>query len=133
MSQQNKHVPSWLIPVAAAFFVLLISLIVGASRPCCGDCKKPEEKKHDEHSFIKGANEQDYLTVAGPDGNSIKVSQKLSKMISYLTDNNITDNNNPTEKTVESWKAKMVNNIVTPSMSNFMDIVELGNVLNAEK
>jgi hypothetical protein len=79
-----------------------------------------------------------YITITGPDGESVKVSAKFSKVINYLS-----DKNPGTEEYIDkvikeavlwrgkfkSWKEKMMNNSIAPAPANFMDIIELSKVV----
>jgi hypothetical protein len=81
-----------------------------------------------------------YISVTGPDGQSIKVSAKFSKLIGYLTDNSSVENidviiseSAKWRKIFSAWREKMTNNSVAPSISNFMDIISLSEVLEEKK
>ena len=83
-----------------------------------------------------------YISITGPDGQTIKVSAKFSNLIGYLTDKNpelqenldvIIKESAKWKNTFAKWRDKMTNNVVAPSLSNFMDIMELSNVLEEKK
>ncbi|WP_462222188.1 hypothetical protein [Ferruginibacter sp.] len=83
-----------------------------------------------------------YISITGPDGQTIKVSSKFSNIIGYLTDKNpelqenldvIIKESAKWKNTFAKWRDKMTNNVVAPSLSNFMDIMELSNVLEEKK
>jgi hypothetical protein len=83
-----------------------------------------------------------YISITGPDGQTIKVSSKFSNLIGYLTDKNpelqenldvIIKESAKWKTTFAKWRDKMTNNVVAPSLSNFMDIIELSNVLEEKK
>ncbi|WP_462254426.1 hypothetical protein [Ferruginibacter sp.] len=83
-----------------------------------------------------------YISITGPDGQTIKVSSKFSNLIGYLTDKNpelqenldvIIKESAKWKNTFAIWRDKMTNNVVAPSLSNFMDIMELSNVLEEKK
>jgi hypothetical protein len=83
-----------------------------------------------------------YISITGPDGQTIKVSSKFSNLIGYLTDKNpelqenldvIIKESAKWKNTFAKWRDKMTNNVVAPSLSNFMDIIELSNVLEEKK
>jgi hypothetical protein len=79
-----------------------------------------------------------YITIIGPDGESVKVSSKFSKMI-----NAITDKKPGTEEYIDKvikeskfwrgkfskWRDKMINNTLAPSPTNFMDVIELSKLV----
>jgi len=79
-----------------------------------------------------------YMSITGADGQPVKVSSKFSSLIGYLNPKNndtrenidaIIDENPKWKKIFAEWRNKMTNNTVAPSFSNFMDIIELSNVL----
>lgn len=83
-----------------------------------------------------------YITIAGPDGQSVRVSSKLAALVSYLNDNNAATQENieiiikesaKWRATFASWRDRMTNNSIAPSLTNFMDIIELSNVLEEKK
>jgi hypothetical protein len=83
-----------------------------------------------------------YISVTGPDGQSVKVSAKFSKLIGYLTDNSADTKENidviisesaKWRKIFAGWREKMTNNSVAPSISNFMDIISLSEILEEKK
>ena len=83
-----------------------------------------------------------YISVTGPDGQTVKVSSKFSNLISYLNEENtgiqenldlIIKESAKWRATFAAWRKKMANNEVAPSLTNFMDIVELSKVLEEKK
>ena len=83
-----------------------------------------------------------YISITGPDGKTIKVSSKFSNLIGYINDKNpelqenldvIIKESAKWKTTFAKWRDKMTNNAVAPSLSNFMDIIELSNVLEEKK
>jgi hypothetical protein len=79
-----------------------------------------------------------YISITGPDGQSVKVSSKFSNLIEYLKGNNtdslenidvIINESAKWRATFAAWRDKMNHSGATPSLTNFMDIVELSNVL----
>ncbi len=78
-----------------------------------------------------------YITISGPDGQMIKVSSKFSNLISYLTEDGGTQENLDViikesakwRATFAKWRSRMANNSVAPSVTNFMDIIELSSML----
>ncbi len=83
-----------------------------------------------------------YITITGPDGLPLRVSSKFSNLISYLTENNpelqenidiIIKESAKWRNTFAGWREKMTNNSIAPSLTNFMDIIELSNVLEEKK
>ncbi|NOT90935.1 hypothetical protein [Ferruginibacter sp.] len=83
-----------------------------------------------------------YISITGPDGQTVKVSSKFSNLIGYLTEKDpaVQENLDIIIKESAKWKAtfavwrnKMTNNIIAPSFANFMDIIELSKVLEEKK
>ena len=85
--------------------------------------KKTDSKK----SSAKTTQEHTYITIAGPQGQPIKVSSKVAALMGSSEDNN---NQNPAwNKKVIEWKKAMQSNSVAATPGNFLDIVELTNTL----
>ncbi len=122
--------PKFSIPilVAALLIGLLLAIISFYSyKPCASStCTKPATA-----AVISDSNK--YITVAGPNGDVVKVSSKLSALTAYITDKDdvaTTDSDNGFWKTkFKSWRDKMVQNNIAPSLANFMDVVELSKVV----
>jgi hypothetical protein len=109
----------------------------------------PAEANKEKLQNSKGETPQDitlmnapntYISVTGPDGQTVKVSSKFSNLISYLTGDNTEENLDLIIKesakwraTFAAWRDKMTNNVVAPSFGNFMDIIELSKVLEEKK
>jgi hypothetical protein len=83
-----------------------------------------------------------YLSITGPDGQSVKVSSKFSNLLGYLNGNNegtlenldiIISESAKWRATFAAWRDKMTNNALAPTPFNFMDIIELSKVLEAKQ
>lgn len=83
-----------------------------------------------------------YISITGPDGQSVKISSKFSTLIDYLNEQNpatienidiIIKESAQWRATFTQWRNKMTNNTVAPSLGNFMDIIELSKVLEEKK
>jgi hypothetical protein len=83
-----------------------------------------------------------YISITGPDGQSVKISSKFSSLIGYLNEQNpatienidiIIKESAQWRATFTQWRNKMTNNTVAPSLGNFMDIIELSKVLEEKK
>lgn len=79
-----------------------------------------------------------YISITGPDGQTVKVSSKFSNLIGFLNEKNPDTQENldiiikesaKWRTTFTAWRNKMANNSVAPSLANFMDIIELSKVL----
>jgi hypothetical protein len=81
--------------------------------------------KNDDVAVGEPANS--YITVAGPDGQPVKVSSKVASLIES------SDNSYPPKpvwnKKINKWKDIMKANTLTPTTGNFLDIVDLTNSL----
>lgn len=68
-----------------------------------------------------------YITIAGPEGQPVKVSSKMASLIES------SDNSYPPKpvwnKKINKWKDIMKANTLTPTTGNFLDIVDLTNSL----
>ncbi len=82
-----------------------------------------------------------YISITGADGQSVKVSSKFSNLISYLAGGNtdtkenidvIIEESAKWRKIFSEWRDKMTNSPVAPTFSNFMDIIELSNVVEGK-
>jgi hypothetical protein len=82
-----------------------------------------------------------YISITGADGQSVKVSSKFSNLLGYLNqgtpDNRenidvIIEESAKWRKIFSAWRDKMTNNTVAPSFTNFMDIIELSNVVEGK-
>lgn len=109
--------------------------------------QNPAAGKKDKLQTVTGETPEDvslmnspnsYISITGPDGLPVKVSSKFSNLIGYLTEKNPETQENldiiikesaQWRVTFAKWRDKMINNAVAPSLSNFMDIIELSNVL----
>ena len=116
--------------------VLFTSLVIGAViavisfysyKPCtCDKCSKPATADVTNDS-------SKYITVAGPNGDAVKVSSKLSGLTAYIADDKsvtaTTTGDNFWKSKFKSWREKMSQNDIAPSLTNFMDIVALSKIV----
>jgi negative regulator of sigma E activity len=111
----------------------------------------PEKLKKEKLKNIDGQTPEDiglinipntYISITGPDGQSVKISSKFSSLISYLNEQNpetienidiIIKESAQWRATFTTWRNKMTNNTVAPSLGNFMDIIELSKVLEDKR
>lgn len=93
-------------------------------------------------TLINNTAANSYFTITGPDGQPVRVSAKLAGFINYLNNDNLDTKENieiiiqessKWRATFAAWKQKMINNSIAPSLTNFMDIIELSNVLEEKK
>jgi hypothetical protein len=81
-----------------------------------------------------------YISITGPDGQSVRVSSKFSNLLSELTTSDTQENidviisqSAQWRKIFTEWREKMTNNTVAPSFTNFLDIISLSEILEAKK
>jgi hypothetical protein len=84
------------------------------------------ESKKSERSVLEG-NKKKYITVAGPQGQPVKISPKAAELIVS------SDDQNPPKPVwsakVQRWKDIMKANTLTATTADFLDIVELTHAL----
>ncbi len=80
-----------------------------------------------------------YMTIIGPDGQSIKISSKFSKQLGFFTERNpdaienidvIIKDSKIWRTKIATWKQKLNSSSMSPSISNFMDVLEMSTILN---
>jgi hypothetical protein len=85
-------------------------------------------RSNSELNDIAFESSKKYLVICGPAGEPVKISSKAAKLIVA------SDNQNPPKPVwsakVEKWKDIMETNVLAPTTGNFLDIVELTQVLN---
>jgi hypothetical protein len=140
----EKKIPAnTVIPPSAPAYIQHTEIPVLAQNPVNGKKDKLQTitgQIPEDISLISSPNS--YISITGPDGQSIRVSSKFSNLISYLTEKNpevqenldiIIKESAQWRATFAKWRDKMTNNAVAPSLSNFMDIIELSNILEEKK
>ena len=78
-----------------------------------------------------------YINISGPDGQSIRVSSKFANLLGYLNDgpgqeerlDRIIKESAFWKATFRQWREKMTDADAAPSLSNFMGLLEMVNVL----
>ncbi len=79
-----------------------------------------------------------YISISGPDGQSIRVSSKFANLIGYLSDGPVKEERLDViiresarwKATFMQWREKMISNTTAPSLGNFMDIIEMSKMLS---
>jgi hypothetical protein len=82
-----------------------------------------------------------YISISGPDGQSIRVSSKFANLVGLLGDGPVKEERLDViiresamwKATFRQWRQKMINTEAAPSFGNFMDIIEMGKLLNDNK
>lgn len=83
-----------------------------------------------------------YVMITGPDGNSRRVSTKISQYLGYIN-----DKSPATEEAIDviireaplwkgklkNWSNKLIETPSTPTLYNFMNLIELSNLLSEKK
>jgi hypothetical protein len=79
-----------------------------------------------------------YIMIIGPNGDEMKVSSKFSKLVNYINER-LPASEEYLDKVIKegtywkgrfkTWRDKMMNNTLTPTPNNFMDIVELSKLV----
>jgi tetrahydromethanopterin S-methyltransferase subunit G len=72
-----------------------------------------------------------YMTIIGPDGQSVRVSSKFSNLIGLLNDKSPISAEWRTK--FAAWREQMNRSTLTPSVTNFMDVMGLINLLKEKK
>ena len=79
-----------------------------------------------------------YISITGPNGESVRVSSKFSSVINYLNDkapsaeeylDKVIKEGTLWRGKFKTWRDKMINNSLAPSPENFMNIIELSSVV----
>ncbi len=83
-----------------------------------------------------------YISISGPDGQTIRLSSKFSNLVGYLNDTS-PENEELLDKIIREsafwkarfrkWREKMQQNLSAPSPNNFLDLVELGKTLEEKE
>lgn len=86
-----------------------------------------KDKSLAEGSNIASANEKKYITIAGPEGQPVKISSKVATLIVSA------DNDYPPravwDKKIKKWKQIMLSSTISPTATNLLDIVQLSSML----
>jgi FtsZ-interacting cell division protein ZipA len=90
----------------------------------------PNNSAVEKNNDIVTDENKSYITVAGPEGQPVKVSSKVASLIES------SDNSYPPKpvwnKKINKWKDIMKANTLTPTTGNFLDIVDLTNSLQSK-
>jgi hypothetical protein len=83
-----------------------------------------------------------YISISGPDGQTVRLSSKFSNLAAYLNDES-PDTEELLDRIIREsafwkakfrrWREKMLNNTTAPSFGNFMDMIELGKLLEEKQ
>ena len=84
----------------------------------------PEEKKLLAfHSQKKTGQSKKYITIAGPEGQAVKISPKAATLI--LSADNDYPPNPVWNKKINKWKQIMLSNTMSPTSTSLVDILLL--------
>jgi cell division protein FtsN len=94
--------------------------------------KDSKEIKNNRDSVeVNGEPKTNYITIAGPEGQPVKVSEKAAALIES-SDEKIPPHT-VWNKKINKWRDIMKTNTLAPTPGNFLDIVELNNTLVDKK
>jgi hypothetical protein len=125
----HKETPH--VRLSVLFASLIICIVIAllsfySYKQCsCSNCAKPATADINNDS-------SKYITVAGPNGDAVKVSSKMSALTAYIADDKsvaANSDNSFWQSKFKAWRDKMSQNSVTPSFTNFLDIVELSKIV----
>jgi hypothetical protein len=134
-NMSHKETPK--VSLSILFVSLILSAVIAvislySYKECsCSKCAKPATADVNNDS-------SKYITVAGPNGDAVKVSSKMSALTAYIADDkndsSATAAATNTDQSFwrskfKTWRDKMSQNTITPSLTNFMDIVELSKIV----
>jgi len=113
-----------------------------AQNPAANNKEKLQNSKGETPMDIALLNPPNtYISITGADGQTVKVSSKFYNLIGYLTQGNpdtrenidvIIAESDQWRKIFSAWRDKMTNNALAPSLSNFMDIIELSKIVEGK-
>jgi hypothetical protein len=97
--------------------------------------KEPEQKISSKKVSYSDGN---YILMYENNGQANRVSYKLAEMVQSLNSNELAPGNSKEsaqlwQKKITEWKEKMGHSTFIPSASNFFDIAEMAEILNAEQ
>jgi hypothetical protein len=113
--------------------------------------KNPFDKKADPIQNSTGdaplnidlvATPNTYMTIVGPDGQSVRISSKFSKQVGYFTERSpdamenidvIIKEGKVWRTKIASWKELLNSSTISPSITNFMDVLEMSTILTDKK
>ncbi len=138
----TPKVTFWIIPFTFIAGILIAILFFYSSKPCKAPAHGGHQNTHAAATSTENSTDDkagEYITITGPDGIAVKVSSKFSNLVDYMTDEDVNTGNYANTASADEkiwknkfreWRNKMSNTNVTPSLTNFMDIIELSKVLN---
>jgi hypothetical protein len=132
-SMSHKETPNFSLSILFASLIICAVIAVislYSYKECtCNKCTKPATADANNDS-------SKYITVAGPNGDAVKVSSKMSTLTAYIADDKNDSSATATntdqsfwKSKFKTWRDKMSQNTITPSLTNFMDIVELSKLV----
>jgi len=115
-------------------------VIASLNKPAANSASKIniKESAHKTATQKVSYSDGNYILLYEKNGQPNRVSYKLSDMVQSLH-NNVPSSGNTKEaaeiwnKKITAWKEKMGHSTFIPSASNFFDIAEMAEILNAEK
>jgi hypothetical protein len=99
--------------------------------PNPGDIHRLSKKKDTTVNDLAAGNSSRYITIAGPQGQPVKVSSKMAMLIDS------SDERVPPKpiwnKKINEWREIMKGNTLAPTPGNFLDIIELTKTVKDHK
>jgi len=82
--------------------------------------------------------DDNYLTITGPNGETIRASLKIADALRYLYGNHDTDEttdktnneNSHWKKRLQEWRNKIISSHFSPASTNFLDIIDLKDLID---
>lgn len=131
----NRKIKSWPILryAAAAVIISFVSFsLIYLDKKSGNDIKNIDAAGSIKINDSNAAEAKNYISIKSENGDIVKVSSKFSNLVHYL-DNNSTGDALATstfwKEKIKGWKEKMISNTVIPTPENFMDIIELSEVV----
>jgi hypothetical protein len=116
------------IAVAASILVILLAgvfYLTNRNEGTKGAHDTPPQQRLS--STAQPSTDSRYIIVTTPSGQKVKISSKFSNYVGSLYQDSAA--NSDWYKKFEEWRGKMQNQTVTPTTSNFMDIIEMSDFL----
>ena len=92
-----------------------------------------------DKSVINPHNEK-YISITAPNGQQTKISSRLINAMHYLTasgpeqgTDDMMDTENTWQERIHQWRAKLLQSAFVPSSGNFLDILEMTELVDEEK
>ena len=85
-----------------------------------------KDKSSAGENNIAGIHQKKYITIAGPEGQPVKISSKVATLI--VSANNDYPPRPVWDKKINKWKEIMLSSTVSPTATNLLDIAQLSSM-----